>query len=199
MKRNDDGFTGLEAAIVLIAFVVVAAVFSYVVLGAGFFTTQKAQQSVYSAVGQTTSALQIVGNVYGMVNTSYLANNVSIVNFNIALTAGGTPVDMTKAVLVYSDANQLITLQAPTTWTATGNPAMVSTGGSWAVSSDQNSPTGSFTGSLQPNEQYTVTCFISSGIGPNDQFHIEIRPAIGPAFSITRTIPGSLSAVNLLS
>ena len=42
MKRNDEGFTGLEAAIVLIAFVVVAAVFSYVVLGAGFFTTQKA-------------------------------------------------------------------------------------------------------------------------------------------------------------
>ena len=42
-KKNDEGFTGLEAAIVLIAFVVVAAVFSYVVLGAGFFTTQKAQ------------------------------------------------------------------------------------------------------------------------------------------------------------
>lgn len=33
---KEDGFTGLEAAIVLIAFVVVAAVFSYVVLGAGF-------------------------------------------------------------------------------------------------------------------------------------------------------------------
>ena len=38
MKRmnTEEGFTGLEAAIVLIAFVVVAAVFSYVVLGAGF-------------------------------------------------------------------------------------------------------------------------------------------------------------------
>ena len=33
--NKDEGFTGLEAAIVLIAFVVVAAVFSYVVLGAG--------------------------------------------------------------------------------------------------------------------------------------------------------------------
>ncbi len=36
--KNDAAFTGLEAAIVLIAFVVVAAVFSYVMLGAGFFT-----------------------------------------------------------------------------------------------------------------------------------------------------------------
>ena len=41
-KGNEEGFTGLEAAIVLIAFIVVASVFSYVVLGAGFFTTQKA-------------------------------------------------------------------------------------------------------------------------------------------------------------
>lgn len=45
--RNEEGFTGLEAAIVLIAFIVVAAVFSYVVLGAGFFTTQKAQETIY--------------------------------------------------------------------------------------------------------------------------------------------------------
>ena len=39
MFDREEAFTGLEAAIVLIAFVVVAAVFSYVVLGAGFFTT----------------------------------------------------------------------------------------------------------------------------------------------------------------
>ena len=70
LKHNDGGFTGLEAAIVLIAFVVVAAVFSYVVLGAGFFTTQKAQQTVYSAVGQSSSTLEIVGNVYGANVTS---------------------------------------------------------------------------------------------------------------------------------
>ena len=41
-KNSHDAFTGLEAAIVHIAFVVVAAVFAYVILGAGFFTTQKA-------------------------------------------------------------------------------------------------------------------------------------------------------------
>jgi len=37
--RKRKGFMGLECAIVLIAFVVVAAVFSYVVLNAGSFTT----------------------------------------------------------------------------------------------------------------------------------------------------------------
>ena len=62
-KHNDEGFTGLEAAIVLIAFVVVAAVFSYVVLGAGFFTTQKAQQTVHTGVNQATSAVEPSGPV----------------------------------------------------------------------------------------------------------------------------------------
>ncbi|MDD3977537.1 MAG: flagellin, partial [Methanomicrobium sp.] len=47
--NKEEAFTGLEAAIVLIAFVVVAAVFSYVVLGAGFFTTQKSQEVIYTS------------------------------------------------------------------------------------------------------------------------------------------------------
>ena len=47
MKKDLPGLN----AIVLVAFVVVAAVFSYVMLGAGFYTTQKSQEScapVYS-------------------------------------------------------------------------------------------------------------------------------------------------------
>ena len=67
MKQNtSDAFTGLEAAIVLIAFVVVAAVFAYVVLGAGFFTTQKAQETVTKSVEQSTTNLLLIGNVYGL-------------------------------------------------------------------------------------------------------------------------------------
>lgn len=47
---DDRAFTGLEAAMVFIAFIVVASIFAYMALGAGFFTTQKAEQTVYSAV-----------------------------------------------------------------------------------------------------------------------------------------------------
>ena len=72
-QNTSDAFTGLEAAIVLIAFVVVAAVFAYVVLGAGFFTTQKAQETVYKSVEQSTTNLLLIGNVYGL-----SADNASI-------------------------------------------------------------------------------------------------------------------------
>jgi len=54
--RNEKGFTGLEAAIVLIAFVTVAAVFSYILLGAGFFATQKSQEVVHTGVSRQRAA-----------------------------------------------------------------------------------------------------------------------------------------------
>ena len=65
MSRKRKGFTGLEAAIVLTAFVVVAAVFSYVVLNAGFFTTQKSKEVVHTGVEQATSSVELAGDVIG--------------------------------------------------------------------------------------------------------------------------------------
>lgn len=72
MKNNmkkEAAFSGLEAAIVLIAFVVVAAVFSYVMLGAGFFATQKAQEVTYSGIKQSTSNLVFDGYLYAATST----------------------------------------------------------------------------------------------------------------------------------
>ena len=63
--QKESAFSGLEAAIVLIAFVVVAAVFSYVMLGAGFFATQKSQEVTYSGIKQSTSNLVLDGQLYG--------------------------------------------------------------------------------------------------------------------------------------
>jgi len=65
VSRKRKGFTGLEAAIVLTAFVVVAAVFSYVVLNAGFFTTQKSKEVVHTGVEQATSSVELAGDVIG--------------------------------------------------------------------------------------------------------------------------------------
>jgi len=201
LKQNDSGFTGLEAAIVLIAFVVVAAVFSYVVLGAGFFTTQKAQQTVHTSVEQSSSTLEIVGNVYGASPgaTGTPTDAVKYVNFSMALAPGGTPIDFEKVVLVYSNETQLITLANQTTT----NPAIQEPSdavASWAVTQIQNAPQNNPTLLLQPNEQFTISCDLVNvgGIPRNDMFTIEVRPAIGAAFSITRTNPAAIQAVNIL-
>ena len=53
LHKGKRGITGLETAIILIAFVVVAAVFAYTVLSAGIFSTQKSQETIYSGLEQT--------------------------------------------------------------------------------------------------------------------------------------------------
>ncbi len=50
-KRNAHrGIAGIEAAIVLIAFVIVAAALAFVVLNMGFSTTQKAKAAIIAAI-----------------------------------------------------------------------------------------------------------------------------------------------------
>src|SRR5512138_2512756 len=99
ITRNDAAFTGLEAAIVLIAFVVVAAVFSYVMLGAGFFTSQKSKEVVHTGVDQATSSIQLAGDVTGI----GLAGEVTNLYVTLSLTAGNNPVDTSKVVVSYKD------------------------------------------------------------------------------------------------
>jgi len=200
LKQNDSGFTGLEAAIVLIAFVVVAAVFSYVVLGAGFFTTQKAQQTVHTSVEQSSSTLEIVGNVYGTNSDASGApgDTITYVNFSMALAPGGTPIDFSKVVMVYSNSTTLETLTQPD---MTSSTLQQPVSGGWAITQIQNSPTGSSSTAsplLQQNEQFVISCQPTNPIIANDQFSIEIRPAVGAAFSISRTAPAAIEAVNTL-
>ncbi|WP_321508104.1 archaellin/type IV pilin N-terminal domain-containing protein [uncultured Methanoregula sp.] len=185
--KNENAFTGLEAAIVLIAFVVVAAVFSYVVLGAGFFTTQKSQEVVHTGVQQASSTLEIVGNVYG-VGTA--ATSITMINFSAALAPGGTPVDFDKVVITYSNSSVLETLSKVATKGAT-----VSTG-KWGIVTVQNEVTNDNV--LEKGEQFDITAMPTNAILKNDQFQLEIKPAVGAALGISRTAPASIQAVNIL-
>ena len=85
LRRDKRGFTGLEAAIVLTAFIVVAAVFSYVVLNAGFFSTQKAKAVVHTGVEQVTTSCELAGNVIGYgwkYNESLSSGNITLATFD---------------------------------------------------------------------------------------------------------------------
>ncbi|MFA4859546.1 archaellin/type IV pilin N-terminal domain-containing protein [Methanoregula sp.] len=186
---RDNAFTGLEAAIVLIAFVVVAAVFSYVVLGAGFYTTQKSQEVVHTGVQSAGSNMQIVGNVYG-VGTQ--GESIAMVNFTIGLAAGGTPIDFEKVVLVYSNATELETLEPIAGWQGTGV-----TPGKWAITSVQN-PRGTSNSLLENGELFDICAYPTRGINKNDAFSLEVKPDIGASVSVRRTAPASINGVNIL-
>jgi flagellin FlaB len=192
--QNSDGFTGLEAAIVLIAFVVVAAVFSYVVLGAGFFTTQKSQETVHTSVAQASSSLDVIGNVYGIASgTSFL----DYVNFSLALSAGNTPVDLDQMVISYSDSTgkriESFTEDTPITCSNTIGVGKTQ----WCIAARLNEQ-GSSNNILDPNEQFVLAVAMPQSTTPNTQITINLQPAVGAVTTIKRTIPGALQTVQIL-
>jgi flagellin FlaB len=188
-NNNDNGFTGLEAAIVLIAFVVVAAVFSYVVLGAGFFTTQKSQEVVHTGVSQASSTLQVVGNVYGTGTTA----SIVAINFSVSLAPGGTPVDFEKMSMTYSTGTGVETLlRNPTVAPATSDCIA----GQWCIIAVQNGATTDWL--LEKNEQFDIEAMPTTALGANTDFNLEIKPIVGASLGIKRSTPAALQPVNIL-
>ncbi len=184
MKRNDEGFTGLEAAIVLIAFVVVAAVFSYVVLGAGFFTTQKAQETVYKGVEQSTANIQMIGNVYGL--SSATASGIDEVKFSIGLAPGAPAIDLTKMKIVFSTpTTDPIILSQNNTVAASTTTFTTKLNGATAVSS------------MNANDQVEIN-FKTAFVTANTKMTMELRPSVGAALPFSKTAPATITNTTVL-
>jgi flagellin FlaB len=179
-KTDDKGFTGLEAAIVLIAFVVVAAVFSYVVLGAGFFTTQKAQETVYKGVEQSTANIQMIGQVYGLSTDNSTITNVTFV---IGLAPGASAIDLTKMKIVFS--------------TPTTTPVILTQGTTSSTSVFTTKIGTSAVTSMNPNDQVEII-FATAGVSANTKMNIELRPAVGAALPFSKTAPATITNTNVL-
>lgn len=190
MKRfiNDNkGFTGLEAAIVLTAFVVVAAVFSYVVLGAGFFTTDTAKQVVHTGMEQATSSASVVGDVMAAGN----GTNVTNITVTLQLTAGNNPVDMAKnrTIISYTaidrHVDDLYGTNSTVTWVINETHLGISTTGD---------------DMLEVNEKLQIELDISwfaagEELNANEEFTLEVRTPQGAVLPVTRVIPPSVETI----
>jgi len=92
-KRNAHrGIIGMEAAIILIAFVIVAAALAFVVLNMGFATTQKAKTSITSALSEAGSSLLVSGTIIG--DSINSADNMTTIMIPIKLISGGDTIDL---------------------------------------------------------------------------------------------------------
>jgi len=198
---HEYGFTGLEAAIVLIAFVVVAAVFSYVVLGAGFYTTQAAQTAVHTSIDQASSSLEIVGNVMAVALGSN-PSRLSYLNTSVALTAGGTSMDITQMVISYSDTGGGRNVSINMTPSGCGTILTANAGSSndirWCVSQKMNE-VGATNNLLEPNEIWVLSIGLPDTATANQVITLNLQPAVGAFVPVTRTIPGGLSKIQSLN
>jgi len=89
------GIVGIEAAIVLIAFVLVASALAFVVLNMGMFTTQKSKEIIARAYEESTRAIDIAGNVKAKTSNGV----IDLVAIPIKLTAGSRAIDLNKTAV----------------------------------------------------------------------------------------------------
>jgi flagellin FlaB len=208
--KDEKGFTGLEAAIVLVAFVVVAAVFSYVMLGAGFYTTQKSQEVVHTGVSQASSSVELSGDVVSVGDlTTPGSEFVDTVTFFLQTTAGGSSVDMSKTLITISAPGcppKDLTLAAGTYTdaTSTGIAADATHFGINDIYNDN----GGTNLLIEKGEKFEVTVNLEdaiknapagASIGVNGEFQVEIKPPSGATYTVTRRAPPSIAAIMTLN
>ena len=159
--KKESAFSGLEAAIVLIAFVVVAAVFSYVMLGAGFFATQKSQEVTYSGMKQATSNLILDGMIYG----SYASNKLQALYFFVKVPEGGETQDLKFVEYLWTIENLAVTTIAKANVTPEDKQ-------------------------LNPGSRQKLKLVIPGTYRPSagDKFVLEIKPKTGASTIVTRTL-----------
>lgn len=104
------GIVGIESAIVLIAFVIVAAALAFVVLNMGFFTSQQSKLVMQRGLGEASSALELDGTFVAAVNTT--AQNIVYAWAPVKLSSGQHKVDLTptKTVVSYWSPDKGLTI-----------------------------------------------------------------------------------------
>ncbi len=95
-NRGQRGITGLETAIILIAFVVVASVFAFTILSSGVFASERSKQSIRAGLQDTRSTLLPKGSARAFRGFDS-SNNPAVfkISFTVANAVGGEPVDLT--------------------------------------------------------------------------------------------------------
>jgi len=195
--RKEKGITGLETAIILIAFVVVAAVFAYTALSAGLFSTQKAQEAVYSGLKEAQSTIEVKGAIIATGNITGDAGNIGQITFTVSNVLGGEPIDFTapsggaggvatgaanRVVINYLDSNQEV-VNLYWTLAKVGNDdgdSLLETGEKFQIT------IGAVDGAAQGNLVQALGAF---QLGVNDTFSLVILTPIGAVITIERTTP----------
>ncbi|MDD5189770.1 MAG: hypothetical protein PHE50_01865 [Dehalococcoidales bacterium] len=183
--KSQKGMTGLETAIILIAFVTVASVLAYSVLSAGIFSSEKGKETVYGGLQQAQATMEVSGSVLGMgegVGDPEVMQCTSV-QFNVGLTIPNEKVDSTAVVVNYWD--ELVHAEGVTFTMA------LAEGSTERGSADM----------LEGDEQFTITVTIpdTAAIAAYDTFNLQVVPPTGAALTIKRTMPGVINAVNNLN
>jgi flagellin FlaB len=187
--RDESGITALETAIILIAFVVVAAVFAFTILQAGTFSTERGREAIYGGLEQVSSSMEVMGTLIAQKHPTN--NQVMTLTFELQAVAAGGGVNITDTtssdnvvVIAYGDDDEYVDkLEWSMEWIVGGH----ATGGD---GDDM----------LEPGEIAKITINLSDTdnnvtLAQATEFVLEVKPPQGSVIPILRTTPASLDDV----
>ncbi|WP_067956901.1 archaellin/type IV pilin N-terminal domain-containing protein [Nitrosopumilus sp. Nsub] len=213
------GVLGVESAIVMIAFVIVAASLAFVVLNTGFSTTQQAKETIMAGLEESGSSIQLSGSVTGIYTVDDSNGNAKLnaLTIPIKIATAGNPINLDEAnsqvkvqtnamsyadilkntypgSTMYTSTSALLTAAEGTHFT--GNPLAAT-----ALNSDTTAGLISFSSNadddslLERGENAVLTIVFADGEGPghNEPIHVEVSGEQGAVLSIDRFIPSLVS------
>jgi flagellin FlaB len=194
--KNKRGIVGIEAAIVLIAFIIIAAALSYVVINMGFYTTQKTKEAMAAGLEESMSALQLDGIITAKTNGSGCIEYMAV---PVKLSAGRATIDLGESAVVVSvylpNATLMNIHKGGISTNKTDWDDLIT---EFAFSAADQSKFAIYNGNnntvLESTEKAFLVIYLGDGhrISDYETVKIEARTAKGAALTIVRTIPGGM-------
>ena len=178
LNKNESGITALETAIILIAFVVVAAIFAFTVLSTGTFLTEKSKEASYAGLQEVRGSLALRGSMV-------LQNTGGNIVFTLSPVAGGSAVDVSQISITYRDKATTYNVPFTTNISSTvgftvTNPAGV------ALPNNILDQGGLGMFNVHPGAALTTAYWT---------FDMEIKPPTGGVLLLERTTPAKIDVV----
>ncbi len=181
LHRGQRGMTGLETAIILIAFVTVASVLAYSVLSAGIFSAERGKETVYGGLAQAQATLEVKGSVIGLADDiSAATGELAALQFVIGLALPEESLDTNAIVVNYYDSSGEVL-------------GITGTSANFTISG--GSTERGKTNMIEGDEFFEVSIIIARSPDEYDEFTLELLPPKGAAIRIKRTLPGALNTI----
>ena len=201
--KDKRGIVGIEAAIVLIAFVVIATALACVVINMGFYSTQKVKDTINRGVNEASSSLQLDGQVIGKTNDT---RHLTIIVFPVKVSVGRSEVDLNANTTVVSVEGRICLLdiyKGVINESSVGleeDPESLDDVISHIFSGQQQRPSAYCI--IYNDDDDTILenfekAFIIINLGnygfqEYDKVRIEVRPGQGTSLTVSGVVPGGL-------
>ena len=191
--KNRRGLTGIETAIILVAFVITSSSLAFVVLNMGTQSAEQTQTVISSSMDESSSAIQMDSDIIGTFDNNTVGQDETCLIkavLYVRLGQGHTAIDMDDSMIMISYTNPRVhgivydgDISVATVTVITGDAdAILEAGERFKISID-------FTTLPLSGVDPTIVDRNDLYAHPYEKIRIELRPSAGAGMVIERRIP----------